>query len=323
MSQLTLLQITDAICGELGLVQPSTVVSATDLQTVQLYNIINRSGDAIRRAHQWTALQNLFTLNVGAPLVTTGNVTNGSAIITNIPTTAAITAGIFTVAGSSIPQAARVLTVDSGTQVTMNIVATGAGTAESLTFGQDTYPGPTDYDFSINRTSWDRTNRWELLGPASPQTDEWHQSGIVTTGPRRFFRWVGDVQPTGTGTFYNYRLWPPPQTVGTPFQIAWEYISNYWVKSSTGTAKASFTVDTDVPVLDSQAIILDSKWRFLQAKGFPTAASMQTEALDYIQQLIGRDGGAPTLNMSGKAYPYLLGPWNVQDGYFPGNDGYP
>jgi hypothetical protein len=114
------------------------VVGATDLQTLQLYNLVNRSGDALKRTHNWTALQTLFTLNVGSPLETTGNVTEGSAVISSIPTTAAITAETFVVFGDSIPAAARVLSVDSLTQVTMDMVATGTATATDLTFS-----GPT------------------------------------------------------------------------------------------------------------------------------------------------------------------------------------
>lgn len=197
----------------------------------------------------------------------------------------------------------------------MDMVATGNATATQLVFGQDTYPGPSDYDFSINRTSWDRTNRWELLGPDSPQIDEWHRSGIVTTGPRRHFRWVGDL------TGGNYRLWPPPQSNDTPFQIAWEYISTFWCKNAAGTGKSSMTADSDVPNLDSQAIILGVKWRFLQIKGFPTAASLQTECLDYVQQLIARDGGAPTLSMNRRSWSPLLSSWNIQDSSFPGPTG--
>src|SRR5690349_1888482 len=109
MAQLTLLQIIQAVTGELGLVQPSVVVGATDLQTVQLYNLVNRCGDNLKRDWDWTFLQNLFTLNVTAPTVTTGDLTLGSAVITNIPSTAAITAETFVVTGSAIPVAARVL----------------------------------------------------------------------------------------------------------------------------------------------------------------------------------------------------------------------
>lgn len=309
---LTLLQIVQAVTGELGLVQPSVVVGATDLQTVQLYNLVNRSGDSLKRQHNWTALQTLFTLNVGAPVVTTGNLTLGSAIITNIPTTAALTAETFVVTGTGIPVAARILTVDSATQITMDMVSTATSTAAAITFGKDTYPEPEAFDRFINGTAWDRTNRWELIGPDSPQMDEYHRSGIVTTGPRRHFRQVGNLSAG------NYRLWPPPQVVDTPFQIAWEYITLAWAKTAGGALITKMTADDDVPILDSQAIILDVKWRFLEAKGIPTAASMQTEALDYIQQLIGRDGGAPTLTMGRRYNPYLLTPANVQDANYPG-----
>ena len=311
-----LLQIIQAVTGELGLVQPTQVVGATDLQTLQMFNLANREGDALRRTHNWTAMQSLFTLNVGAPTVTTGNVTNGSSTISSLATAAvaAVTPGLFVVTGTSIPPAARVLTATtaSGT-VTMDMVATGTATATTITFGQDTYPEPSGFDRFINRTAWDRTNRWELIGPDSPQTDEWHRSGIVTTGPRRHFRQVGDLSG---GT---YRIWPPPQTVDTPFQIAWEYISNYWVQSSTGTNQPYFEADTDVPVLDSQAIILGVKWRFAQAKSLPSAASLQLEYTDYVNQLIARDGGAPTLRASRRLDNYLLTSWNIQDANYPGN----
>jgi hypothetical protein len=313
MAQLNLLQIVQAVTGELGLVQPSVVVGATDLQTLQLFNLVNRCGDSLKRDHDWTALQSLFTLDVTAPTVTTGDVTNGSAVIQNIPTTAGIMAGVYVVTGSNIPVAARVLSVDSSTQVTMDMVATGTLVGTTLTFAQDTYPEATDFDRFINGTAWDRTNRWALLGPDSPQLDEYHRSGIVTTGPRRHFRQLGNL---AAGT---YRLWPPPATVDTPFQIAWEYISLNWVRVNGGaTLAASFANDADTPLLDSQAIILGTKWRFLEAKGIPTAASMQVEYRDYVSQLMGRDGGAPTLNMGRRFEPYLLSPWNVQDANYPG-----
>src|SRR6185312_5569927 len=175
MAQLNLLQIVQAVTGELGLVQPSVVIGATDLQTLQLYNLVNRCGDGLKRDHEWTVLQTLFTLDVTAPTVTTGNLTNGSAVITNIPSTAAITAETFVVTGSAIPVAARVLSVDSATQVTMDMVATGTVTGTTLTFAKDTYPENADFDRFLNGTAWDRTNRWALLGPDSPQLDEYHR----------------------------------------------------------------------------------------------------------------------------------------------------
>ena len=77
MAQLNLLQIVQAVTGELGLVQPSVVIGATDLQTLQLYNLVNRCGDNLKRDHDWTVLQTLFiaslmhgkrTMNSNAPV---------------------------------------------------------------------------------------------------------------------------------------------------------------------------------------------------------------------------------------------------------------
>jgi hypothetical protein len=314
MSQLNLLQIVQAVTTELGLVSPTAVAGSGDLQINQLQSLVNRSGDALKRAHNWTALQQLFTLNVAAPIITTATTLGGSPILSNIPTTAALTAETFCVAAANLPVAARILSVDSVTQVTLDMVATGTGTTAGVvvTFAKDTYPEPTLFDRFINGTGWDRTNRWQLIGPDSPQMDEYHRSGIVTTGPRRHFRQVGSLAAG------NYRLWPPPGTTDTPFQIAWEYITLGWCTNLAGTPQTSLLLDTDVPLLDSQAIIMDVKWRFLQAKGISTAASMQSETVDYIGQLIARDGGAPTLNAGRRFQPYLIGSWQVPDGNWPG-----
>ena len=55
MAQLNLLQIVQAVTGELGLVQPAVVVGATDLQTVQLFNLVNRCGDDCPGPARWSS----------------------------------------------------------------------------------------------------------------------------------------------------------------------------------------------------------------------------------------------------------------------------
>ncbi len=209
MASLTLLQIVDTICGELGLTQPSQVVASSDLQTKQLYNLVNREGWNLQQTHDWTDLQALNVINITAAITTTGNLSASSAVITGIPSTAGIVANTWVVSGSAIPVAARVASVDSGTQITMDMEATAASTGTTLTFAQDTYNIPTAFDRYIPTTQWDRTNRWPVLGPDSPQIDEWHRSGIVVTGPRRHFRQVGQLPAA-------YRLWPPPGANETP-----------------------------------------------------------------------------------------------------------
>lgn len=289
--------------------QPSQVVAAADLQTIQLYNLVNREGWNLQQTHDWTDLQALKVVNITRAITTTGTYAASSAVITGIPTTAGIVANTWVVSGAAIPVAARVVSVDSANQITMDMLTTAAGTAVTLTFAQDTYNIPTDYDRFINSTHWDRTNRWPVIGPDSPQIDEWHRSGIVVTGPRRHFRQVGTLPAA-------YRLWPPPGATETPWETVFEYIQNTWAQTSGGTGISKMTADTDISLVDPQAIILGVKWRFFQAKQFDYAA-MQAEYIDYVNARIARDGGAKTLSMAACRTPYLLTSAQVADGFWP------
>ena len=314
----TLLQIINAAQQELGLPTSSTttVIGNTDPTTVQLLALAQLELDELRRYHNWTKLHNEYNLIVNVPLVTTGDCTQNSAVITNIPSTATLSAGYFTVSGSGIPVASRILSVDSATQVTLtmeNTVATA--TSVDLTFSQDTYPEPSDFDHFENRTWWDRTNRWELLGPDSPQMDQWHRSGIVVTGPRRHFRQLGMLAN-------NYRIWPPPSEIANPLQLAFEYISNYavYLAGSQTSFSQFWTNDTDTPILDDRAIIMGIKWRFWAQKGM-NYGNMRMDYDNYVDRLVARDGGAPTLSMVRHNRSIFISNANVQDGFFPGEGG--
>ncbi|HET9285691.1 MAG TPA: hypothetical protein VFR24_27380 [Candidatus Angelobacter sp.] len=324
---LTLLQIVQAAQGELGLPQSSSVINNTDATTVQMYNLANRVVDIVRRWKntRWTALQTEYNIVVSPPISVTGTVTLNSPIITNIsPNTNGIIPWIYACSGNAIPQAARVLTVDSSSQVTLTMENTGP-TASNLAiiFAKDTYPMPTDFDYYNNRTMWDRTNRWELLGPDSPQIDQWHRSGIVATGPRRHFRQLGPVQAANAAIpLAGFRLWPAPVEIVSPLQIDFEYLSNAAVKQIgpsgfQGIYTKTFTNDTDQSVLDDQAVIMGIKWMFWQVKGF-NYADMKNDWMDYVNALSARDGGAQTLQMVRRQDSVLLTSSNIQDGFFPG-----
>jgi hypothetical protein len=82
-----------------------------------------------------------------SPVTTTGNTTNGSNIITNIPSTALFQVG-WAVAGSGIPGNATITSVDSPNQVHLNLNATATATGVSLTFG-GIFSAPTQlFDFN-------------------------------------------------------------------------------------------------------------------------------------------------------------------------------
>lgn len=312
--QKTLLQIIRAAQGELGLPLAATVIDNTDATTMQLLALLNAAGEEMRDQPEdgWTAQQIQFNLVVSPPIVTTGNTGLNSAVLTNIPDTTGLDTN-YVVQGANIPVDARVKSVDSINQITMDMEATAAVSNTPLTFSKDTYSVPDDFHFFIGDTWWDRTNRWKLMGPDSPRLDQWHRSGIVTTGPRRHFRVVG--RPAGN----TYRIWPPPAEIVNPLQLEYEYQSLDWVNlNGDGVDYANaFENDDDIPTLNDRALIMSVKWRFWQIKGFAWL-NMQSAYLDYVDKLIATDGGTKTISIVRRYSPGYLTSFQVQDGFFPG-----
>lgn len=314
---LSLLGIVNNVQNELGLPAATTVIGNTDLTTTQLLALANRVIDLMRRMHPtgWSELMQEFEIVVTVPITTTGNTTVNSAVITNIPSTSALAANYWAVTGNNIPQAARIKSVDSTSQITMTMNATGTNTGASLIFSQDTYAYPSDYDFTQNRSHWDRTNRWELLGPDSAQMDQWHRSGIVATGPRRHWRKLGPLAN-------RWRIWPAPSEIANPLQLVFEYLSinAVAVHGALTSFAQTFANDDDTPLLDDQAITMGIKWKFWEIKGF-NFANMKNDWMDYVETLISRSEGAGTLQLAKRANPIFISPANVQDGFFAGPTG--
>jgi hypothetical protein len=324
---LTLLQIIQAAQGELGLPQASSVIGNTDPTTTQMLALANRVLDELRRCNPtgWTALQFEYDIVVPVPITTTGNLaTPYTSVISNIPSTSGILANYFAVSGNDVAQAARVSSVIDINTIQMQMEATNSSAIDDLTFifSQDTFPLPSGFDWYQNRSMWDRTNRWELIGPDSPQIDEWHRSGIVVTGPRRHFRQIGPYAN-------NWRIWPPPAELTVPLQLVFEFMSaNSIVVQGGAPSPPSFptfaqywSTDTDISLLDDQAITMGIKWMFWEIKGMGSYATMQGRWVDYVDRLVARDGAAPTLQLAKRVNPIFLSPASIQDGFFPGPSG--
>jgi len=326
MSQ-TILQMVQNSQAELGLPQSVSVfgqAGVTDTTGIQMGALANRVLDELRRMNRWSFLQKEYDLVVNTATITTGNMAAQSAVITNIPTTAGLTAQDWQVVGAGISAASRIQTVDSISQVTCTMENTNAATLTGtpITFAQDTYPLPSGIDFFNNRTFWDRTNRWELIGPDSPQIDQWHRSGIVATGPRRHYRILQGVN-TSTGALQDMvRFWPSPVEIANPLQLVFEYLSEFSVAvSGTTTYGQYFTTDTDTCLMDENAITMGIKWMFWEVKGFGSYMTLQGRWVDYVDRLIARDGAAPTLQLVRRMNPLFVSPNNITDGFWPGPTG--
>lgn len=294
---MNLLQLVQAACGEMGIAQPNAVASSTDAQIIQLYALMNKVGNDIITNAEWERLDKEYRFNT-VVYDYTGDTTSGSAVIQSLSSTTGIVANTFMCTGLNIPADTYVLSVDSSTQVTLSNPASGTGTT-SLTFTQTKYALPSDYDRQINRTQWDKTNHWELLGPKSPQEWQYLKSGIVSTGPRMRYRILGGY----------FQIWPPTTTVS---QLGFEYTSNAWVTANDGTGKSAFSADSDTCIFRDRTMICGAKYEFFNIKGFDTTGFFRDYELQKAKEM-SLDHGAPTLSLQPSGPPMFISPGSIPD----------
>ena len=300
----TLLQLVDQVSGEMGLSQPAAVIGSTNNQTVQLLALAQRLGKDLVREFEWQRLVKAYVLQTTAGISTTGTITAGSKVITSMGTTVGLEVGNV-VTGTGQAPYAEILSIDSGTQVTLNTPVATSTAAVSMTFAKQDYAMPTDFDRMISDTNWDRTNHWRNLGTKTSQEWQWLQGGIISVGPRERYR------------IYNNRL-RIFQALTSIYTFAFEYVSNYWVMSSGATQgdKGAYTVDSDTAIFPDDLMLAGLKFYFLKAKKLDYAIELGefTRALSYTK---AQDVPVPAQSLAPIGMNPLVGPWSVQDGNWP------
>ena len=250
----TLLQLVDQMSAELGLTQPPSVIGSSNNQTIQLLALAQRLGKDLVRDYEWQRLVQAYIWQTQVAVSTTGTITAGSSVITAIPSTASLAVGNV-ITGTGQAPYAEILTIDSGTQVTLNTPVATSTSSVSMTFAKQDYDLPDGYDRMISDTNWDRTDHWRNLGPKSSQDWQFLQGGIISIGPRERYR------------IYNnkFRIF---QALTTVYNFAFEYVSNYWV-CATGSdqgSKSAYTADTDTSIFPDDLMLAGLKFYFLKAK---------------------------------------------------------
>ena len=226
----TMLQIIQQAALEMGAPDsPNFVAGNTSTDIKQLLALLNGLGNDLQREYEWENLSTEYRFTTEY-VTTSGTTADGLRTITGIPSTAGLDS-TYSVIGTGINQDTYVSTVDSATQVTTNQAASASGTV-AINFCKTKYSMPSDYDRPIDRTHWDKSKHWEMLGPETAQQWQWLKSGYISTGPRIRFRLLGGF----------FQIWP---AVTTPEYLGLEYISKNWAANASGTGKSSFTVDTD------------------------------------------------------------------------------
>jgi hypothetical protein len=297
---LTLLDLVQNFCEEMGIAAPSTVITSTDQQVLQILRILNRLGRDIARLNDWQRLNTLAVITT-TTTATTGNTTANSAVITGIPSTAGLSTA-YAVTGTGIAPFALIDSVDSATQVTLNMPNTATGTGVALTFAKVQYDLPSDWLKQIPQTEWDRTGNWQLSGPVSPQEWQKFQSGVAYSGPRMRFR------------IHNNTVYvdPPPSANLT---LAYEYVSSGWVIDTDGSSrKGAFAVDTDTCIFDDSLMMEGLILRWNKRKGF---AYDERDFNHLLSNCMAQDTSARKLSLAPARRSVLLGGANVADGNWP------
>jgi hypothetical protein len=296
------LKLIQQVTDELALYRPTALIGTQDPQIRQLMALLNRLGADITRQTEWQRLNKEYLI-VTNSFTLTGTVTNGSKVITGLPTTTAIT-DQYTIIGTGIQPFAQVVTVNNLTEITMDMEAVESGTVE-LQFAQNKFDLPSDWARQIPQTEWNRTQRWELLGPKSAQEWQTFKSGIVSAGPRQRFRILQN----------QLCLNPSPPDNQT---LSFEYISDGWVEGVDGSAKTEVTQDTDTFIFSDSLLITGLKAQWLVAKGLDASFSLG-EFRYLLEQEKSTNKSAPVLSTGAFAGSLLLTDQNMVDGNYPSN----
>jgi hypothetical protein len=299
-----MLQLVTQVTNELGVSTPTTVASNTNQDVIQILALMNAAGYEFLRKHDWRQLTKRYTFTTEWTQ-TTGNVTEDTYTITNIPSTTGLDT-TYQVVGNGISNACYITSVDSSSQVTVNLPSTGTYTGATITFEKVRYDLPSDYESAVPRTMWDLSKHWEMLGPESPQQWEWLLSGFISTGPRIRWRLLGKY----------FQIWPG---VSTNELLGYEYRSKGWAESDTGTVKNSFTADTDTCIYPDRLMVLATKLKYFEAKGFDTTA-MYRNYIEEFEIVRAQDMSAANLSFAPRPGTVLIGYDNIPDqGYGSAN----
>lgn len=304
MANSTLLQLTQRAMAELGFSVPTVVAASTNTQVMQFYYLINACGYELLREYEWQQLTTEYRFNT-VFYTYTGTTTNGSTALTSLSSTTGLTTNptYFSVVGSGIQQDTYLASADQPTSsAVLSLAATASGTGTSLTFTQTKYAMPADFDRLIDRTDWDKSQHWEMLGPETAQQWQWLKSGFISTGPRIRFRPLGGL----------FQIWP---AIGAAHLLGFEYISKFWALSSGGTAQASFSADTDTCIYPDRLMVLFLKKKYFEIVGFDTTA-LQRDFMSELDKAKSFDAGSPTLSMNPRVNSVLIGWENIPDAGF-------
>ena len=292
----SMLSLVQQVAGELNLAVPTYVKANPSQDVQQILALMNAAGKNILRETTWQAMAKVHQFYT-QDLQTTATSASGSYILTGIPSTAGLEVG-WAVTGYNVPQNTTIESIDSATQVTLSQQCSISG-SNNVVFSKVLYDMPVDFLKIENSTQWDSSKRWVMLGPMTPQQWAWLLNGFISTGPR--IRWrIRNNQ---------FEIWPPGNT--NDF-LYFEYTSKGWATTAAGVPQNQLANDDDTTVFDDELMVVATKLKYFQTKGFDTTSLQQN--YDRILSIVkANDKGAATLSFAPRINQTLLGWNNVPD----------
>jgi hypothetical protein len=294
-----MLQLVQQVTAELNLAVPTYVAGNPSQDVQQILALMNGTGYDLLKEYDWQALQVQYRFYTQS-LTANATTVDGSYNLTfEVGTDLSNVDSQWQLTGYNIPQDTYVVSANNSTKVVvMSQMASGSG-VQSVVCAQTAYDLPADFETITNRTHWDKSKHWEMLGPEDAQQWQWLKSGYISTGPR--VRWrILDNQ---------FQIWP---VMNTDEYLGWEYRSKGWARSAAGVVKNSFTVDTDTTVYDDRIVVLGTKLKYFQVKNFETSALSQ-DYQRYLSVAKANDKGAPNLSFAPYPSKVLIGYANIPD----------
>jgi hypothetical protein len=309
-----MLSIVQNTCGEMGLSVPITVTGSADSNIIQLKYLLNRAIQELNEdpgaAGYWQQLRKQYTFTTSGVGPYTCTITPNTTTLTALSNTAGITLGQNIYASGLVNDTLVTDISQLGSGIvgisqapTSSVTLSG----QSVTFATESYALPSDFNYLIVQTEWDRNFRWQLLGPLDAQEWQVIKSGISPVGPRMRFRIMGSqfyINPVGSAS--------------TVFKdtIVYEYVSMYAVALSSAPTvgvQTLFMNDSDVSLIDEDLLTVSLRWRFLKAKGL----DWQDDYKQYMGKLDlvkGRSASSRNLPLNARASGIrLLNSQNVPD----------
>lgn len=164
-----------------------------------------------------------------------------------------------------------------------------------LVTATQTYALPADFRYLIPETTWNRDDQRPVKNPLSSQEWAFYKGWQTLTGinlrariKNSLFEFEQAIAATDNGK-----------------TIAFEYVSKYWATDSGGTAKANFSADSDLTLLDEEIITLGVIYRFKRSKGLDWVGDFQ-EYQSELSAVKGYDGGSKVISLSAPSGKYRL-----------------